>query len=45
MFSRHESWFCCHSPKIASPKIAGPKRSGMQDQGDLCDLVDGQMGE
>jgi hypothetical protein len=40
MFSRHESWFCCHSPKIA-----GPKSSGMQDQGDLCDLVDGQMGE
>jgi hypothetical protein len=23
MFSRHESWFCCYSPKTAGPKGLG----------------------
>jgi hypothetical protein len=47
---QHESWFCRKAGKqLARKNLArknlGCKKSGMQGQGDLCDLVDCQLGD
>jgi hypothetical protein len=48
-FCHHESGLCrkgykTASQKTANQKTANQKTAKMQDQGNLCDLVDGQMG-
>ena len=43
-FCHHESRLCRKGHKTANQKTTNQKTDKMQDQGNLCDLVDGQMG-